>query len=223
MIPLIDAHTHQPRGCAIELIGVQTPNHPSGFCSLGIHPWRVGELSDEQIAEELTMVALANVAAIGETGADGVCGGDLGRQLEVFDAHLEIAERRDLPVIIHSVKCFEPIMQRLAKRTLRAVIFHSWIGSDEQAKRATQRGYILSFGPRSLASSRSTNTLQNIDERFILTETDDSGEDIATIYNTIAHLRGVSDERLRQVVFNNFNTIWRSGWSAPSYCSEPKN
>ncbi|MBE6209874.1 MAG: Mg-dependent DNase [Rikenellaceae bacterium] len=223
MIPLIDVHTHQPRGCAIELVAIQTPNPHFGFCSLGIHPWRVSELSDEQIAEELKMVAEAEIAAIGETGADSICDGDLERQLEVFDAHLEIAERRDLPVIIHSVKCFEPIMQRLAVHHLRAVIFHSWIGSDEQAKRATQRGYRLSFGPRSLASSRSVNTLKSIDDRYILTESDDSGEDISHIYQTIAQLRNQSEEHLREVVFNNFNTIWQSGWNVPSCCSAPKN
>lgn len=223
MIPLIDVHTHQPRGCAIELIAVQTPNTPEGFCSLGIHPWRVGSLSDEQIAEELRLIAEADVVAIGETGADGVCGGDLERQLEVFDAHLEIAERRNLPVIIHSVKCFERIMQKLAGHNLRTVIFHSWIGSEEQAKRATTKGYRLSFGPRSLASSRSANTLKSIDEKYILTESDDSGEDISHIYQKIAQLRNQSEEHLREVVFNNFSTIWQSGWSVPSCCSVPRN
>lgn len=222
MYPLVDVHTHQKHGCAIELVAIQTPSHAEGFCSLGIHPWHVGEINEEQAEAELKMMETAEVAAIGEIGADKIRGGDIERQLKLFEREVAIAQRRRLPIIIHSVKAFEPIIEILARYPLRAVVFHSWIGSEQQAAQAINRGYMFSFGPRSLASSRGVETLKKIDERFLLLESDDSGVEIAEIYRQVARLREESEEHLREVVFKNFTEIWQNGWSAPSCCSAPR-
>ena len=219
MFPYVDVHTHQPCGRAIELTAFQTPDKYEGFCSLGIHPWHTSELTQEQAEQELRMVESAKVAAIGEIGADTLRGGTMEWQLELLERQLQIAQHRELPVIIHSVKAFEPIMNCLERHTLRAVVFHSWIGSEQQATQAIKRGYRLSFGPRSLASSRNIATLRSIAPQALLLESDDSGVPIEQVYSQVAQLRSVSEEQLREEVFNNFKDIWQNGWSVPSYCS----
>ncbi len=220
---MIDVHTHTPRGCAIELRAVQTPSEAEGFCSVGVHPWRVGELNDAQVAEELAMVAQAEIAAVGECGMDALQGGTLERQREVFAAQVKIAEQRELPLIVHSVRRFEECMAVLKGHSLAGVVFHSWVGSAEQAARAISRGYILSAGPRSLVSSRTVEVLRTLPEESLLIETDDSDITIETIYEQLAELRGTTTAQLRTTIYRNFIRIWPSGWNAPSCCSEPRN
>lgn len=126
MAKFVNIHTHRPTGNAIE---------PT---SAGIHPWHVGEGS---AAEALPDIDEAD--AIGETGLDFACDSDRARQAEAFEWQLRLAEQTDKPVVIHCVRAFEPVMDELSRHSLRAVIFHGFIGSPEQAARALERGYYL--------------------------------------------------------------------------------
>lgn len=49
---------------------------------------------------------------------------------------------RGLPVVLHCVKAFEPLMRELAECEPRAVIFHGFIGSPEQARRGAGQGIL---------------------------------------------------------------------------------
>lgn len=84
----------------------------------------------------------------------------LAQQEELFRAQLELAERRGLPVVLHCVRAFEPVMKELERHHLRAVIFHGFIGSPQQARRALARGCMLSFGERTFASPRTLEALR---------------------------------------------------------------
>ena len=222
---MIDVHTHAHRGGAIELWSVQTPDVAEGFCSLGVHPWRADLLTDEALTAELDMVARADIAAVGECGLDAAKGRTQGwpMQLRAFREQVAIAEQRGLPIIIHSVRAFEECAKILEGAALTGVVFHSWIGSAEQAARAVRRGWMLSIGPRSVASSRTAEVIRTLPAECLLAETDDSDTPIELIYKQIAELRGESIATLREIIYNNFTRIWPNGWSEPSCCSEAKN
>ena len=222
---MIDVHTHARQGRAIELCSVQTPDAAEGFCSLGIHPRRADLLTDEALTAELEMVARADIAAVGECGLDAAKGRTEGwtMQLRAFCEQVAIAERRKLPIIIHSVRAFEECAKILKSAELTSVVFHSWIGSAEQAARAVRQGWKLSIGPRSLASSRTVEVIRTLPAECLLTETDDSNTPIELIYEQLAALRGESVATLREIIYNNFTRIWQGGWSEPSCCSEARN
>ena len=61
-------------------------SHPGILLSTGIHPWRLGDMTDGEFEREMETVrrsaSLPGVAAIGETGLDTIRGGDLPRQQE---------------------------------------------------------------------------------------------------------------------------------------------
>ena len=225
MRPMIDVHTHAHRGGAVELLSVQTPNAAEGFCSQGVHPWRADLLTDEALTAELEMVARADIAAVGECGLDAAKGRTQGwpMQLRAFREQVAIAKQRGLPIIIHSVRAFEECAKILEGAALTSVVFHSWIGSAEQATRAIRRGWMLSIGPRSVASSRTAEVVRTLPAECLLAETDDSDTPIELIYKQIAELRGESIATLREIIYNNFTRIWPNGWSEPSCCSEAKN
>ena len=190
MSKLIDIHTHHPTD---EVI---TPT------TVGIHPW---DAASANIASIEPKVADADM--VGEIGLDAVCKVDFEQQLSIFRKQLDLAERYNKPVILHCVHTFEQIMKVLAGYNLRAVIFHGFIGSPEQAKRAVERGYFLSFGERTFRSPKTIKSLQQTPINQLFIETDESPTPIVEIYTKIADLRGVAVEQLTIITKENLERI----------------
>jgi len=88
------------------------------------------------------------VVAIGETGLDFHYNLSPHQdQKRAFAAQLKIAKELNLPVIIHCREAFDQTMEILAQhgRGLRAVVFHCFSGSAEQAKIVLDYGFYISF------------------------------------------------------------------------------
>lgn len=187
----VDIHTHRPTGRHIELR------------TAGIHPW----MADS--AEFASLLPLPQgVQAIGEIGLDLLRGPSLERQEALFRQQLALAEREGLPVVLHCVRAFEPAMRLLAGYRLPGVIFHGFIGSPEQAARAAACGYCLSFGARSLRSSRARRALQRLPDDLLFLETDDDPVPIERIYDEAASVRRTEVAALRETILKNYNRIF---------------
>ena len=91
---------------------------------------------------------------------------------------------------------------------LRAVIFHGFIGSEQQAARAVGRGYYLSFGPATTRSPRTVAALRSVPLERIFAETDDTDADIADVYGMICRVRGVEMETLKERLAQNYYDIF---------------
>ena len=190
MSRVVDIHTHHPTD---EVI---TPK------AVGIHPW---EAANRKVAEIEPLIGDAEV--VGEIGLDAACGIDFGLQLSVLSEQLTLAERFNKPVVLHCVRSFEKMMTVLAEHRLRAVIFHGFIGSSEQAKRAIERGYFLSFGERTFRSPKTIAALRQTPLNQLFIETDESPTPIAEIYECIAGLRGIPLDRLITATKENLEKI----------------
>ena len=188
VVNYIDIHTHNPRP------GVVSPT------MRGIHPW------DAEHIFELPDLSDADI--IGETGLDNACGVDMEAQRRLFELHLAEAERVQKPVVLHVVKAFEEVMNIVCKYKIESIVFHGFIGSTEQAKRATDRGYYLSFGERSLRSPKSCRVIAEMPIDRLFCETDDNPEaSIAEIYEKVANLRNISIEKLARQIVENYKRV----------------
>lgn len=187
----VNIHTHRPTGRDIEI------------AAMGVHPWDAGH---GDIAE--TESAIGRIDAIGEIGLDYACKVDRDAQQRIFESQLELAERNGLPVVLHCVKAFEPVMKTLAKYRLKAVIFHGFIGSREQMQRAVETGYYISFGERTFASPRTIEAMREIPKDRMFLETDDNPTDIAEIYRRTAEITGIGMETLQKRIIENYNIIF---------------
>lgn len=185
----IDIHTHHP-----------TSRHPSPQ-GVGIHPWHAAAAS---IDEE----AMRSATLIGEIGLDFACDVDHKVQERVFREQLSIAQRWQKPVVLHCVRAFEPMMKILGEYRLEAVIFHGFIGSRQQAERAVARGYYLSFGEAAFRSPRTVEAMKSVPLDHLFAETDESTATIESIYDRIAHERGISTEELQEKIEANYNKIF---------------
>ncbi|RLI17465.1 hydrolase TatD, partial [Candidatus Bathyarchaeota archaeon] len=76
------------------------------YAALGIHPWSVNVLRENELQETLDLISKerrnSSVVAIGEIGLDYKYEKIWDKQMMVFEEMLHLAEKLDLPVIIHS-------------------------------------------------------------------------------------------------------------------------
>jgi len=198
----VNIHTHRPTGCGIELR------------TADIHPWDAPQADAAALDRLARELESGGVQAVGETGLDFVQAADNGTrqaQIELFRAQLALACRYGLPVVLHCVKAFEQTMRLLREQEPRAVIFHGFIGSPEQARQALERGYCLSFGERTFASPRTVEALKGTPLSQLFLETDDSETPVKTIYTRVAELLALSVEELKRATTENYERIFIHG------------
>ena len=110
--------------------------------------------------------------------------------------------------MLHCVKAFEAVMRELAPHALRAVIFHGFIGSSQQAAEAIKKGYYLSFGERTFRSPRTGEALRRTPVENLFAETDESDVPIEEIYRRIAQAKDLDPELLKCAIYRNYREIF---------------
>jgi len=139
-------------------------SHPRIRVCVGIHPHEASSAGADALRQIEEFSHHPSVVAIGEIGLDYHY--DLAppeRQREAFRAQLEIACRRDLPVVIHSREALEETIQMVEEavrtgpswRTHRSVpvsrhpaprgVFHCFPGDTGEAWRVIHLGFLVSF------------------------------------------------------------------------------
>ena len=191
---ILDIHTHNAQ------------THAQTIDTVGIHPWHtlIGDVAEVERRAP-------SVDAVGEIGLDYACDVPREEQTALFRAQLAIAERLEKPVVLHCVRAFEDVIKVVADYHLRAVIFHGFIGSAEQAQRAVAQGHYLSFGERTSRSPKTIEALRSTPLSHLFIESDESTSPIEEIYAKIAELRGVEVSELLNATEANFNRIFQKG------------
>jgi len=143
------------------------------YVTIGFHP------SEAKITNELDLEfldkALDNpkVVGVGEIGLDYHYGKeDINLQKELFDKQLKLAEKHNLPVVIHSRDATLDTINILKKYSLKGDI-HCFSGSIETAKIYISMGYYLGIG--GVVTFKNSNLYKVVEEvglDHILLETD---------------------------------------------------
>jgi TatD DNase family protein len=103
---------------------------------------------DEALRVIESLAIRSRVRGIGETGLDTYRTGDDGRpaQEASFRAHIAIAKRYDLPLVIHDRNAHADVLRILDDEGAPdAVVLHCFSGDAEFAAECVRRGYVLSF------------------------------------------------------------------------------
>ena len=190
MAKYIDIHTHNTRE------DVLSPT------MAGIHPWQA------EIDYELPCLTECDI--IGETGLDYACEVDRDRQKELFIKHLERAIELGKPVVLHTVRALEDTLKILSDfKAIEGVVFHGFIGSEEQAAECIKRGYYLSYGERSLRSPKSIEALRITPLSQLFCETDDNTTvSIEEIYSRVAQIKQIGVEELKREIEKNYKKLF---------------
>lgn len=168
---LITASIH-PRSC--DAIAALAAQYPEVVFAQGVHPW----YCDDEAAAALPRLADAaqDAVAIGEIGLDTkTMPFPLDRQLEVFIAQLQTAQRLGLPVNLHCRGAFNEMLQVFREYgSPPGGILHNFSGSPELADQFMAHGLAFSMGGVLTwrNSAKRNRLLRHIYPDHLLLETD---------------------------------------------------
>ena len=117
------------------------------YHAVGVSPSEVNSPGKDWIQQLEKNLKLPNVVALGETGLDYFKKyGDKRSQIELFITQLEIANKNDMPIIIHNRDAGKDIMDILSERIPKAsAVFHCYSENAEYAKKALDLPVYFSF------------------------------------------------------------------------------
>ena len=116
------------------------------YAAVGVHAHEADEAAEKDFAEIEKLYAHKKVVAVGEIGLDYHYDfSPRERQLEVFERQLILANKLDLPVIIHDREAHEDTLRLLKKHRPKGVV-HCFSGSVESAKEVLSLGMYIGLG-----------------------------------------------------------------------------
>ena len=119
------------------------------FFTQGTHPHDAKLSSDKDLATVEERCSHKKMVAVGEIGLDyHYDHSPREKQIEVFKQHLEIAIKKQKPVVIHTREADEDMMKILseyAPRLSKKGVVHSFSSGAELAKKALELGFYLGF------------------------------------------------------------------------------
>lgn len=187
---IIDAHTHHLLSTdAIISVEPATFNPlPGRLYSVGIHPWHTQTVTDIDLSQLASCALHPQVVSIGETGLDTLRGAPLEWQAQILEQHLLLAQELGKPIIIHSVRSAQQIVQTCRRLgiTMPCAI-HGMRGNQHVAQTLLDAGFYLSFGPRFNHA-----TVLATPRNRLLIETDDSGLSVTEVASLIAPILQLS-------------------------------
>jgi len=152
---------------------------PGLVYTLGIHPLYTNQAQESDIAllEKEVSKSLSDprFVGIGEIGLDYFVEGlDPHKQEYFFNAQLDLAQKFQLPVVLHVRRSQDAILKALRRHKIPSGIAHAFNGSFQQAEQFIDLGFKLGFGgaatyERALQIRR---LLAELPLDSILTETD---------------------------------------------------
>ena len=192
------------------------------YGALGIHPEKVDTYKAEDLKEIENNLTNPKIIAIGEIGLDyHYTKENKNRQIELLEAQLQIAEKYNLPVIIHSREATEDTINTLKKYHVKGVI-HSFSGSKETALIYIKMGYLLGInGVITFKNSKLKEVIKEIPLENIILETDspyltpepfrgkrNEPKRILEIAKFICELKNISLEELSKITNENIKRIF---------------
>lgn len=116
------------------------------YAAVGVHPHDADNAADDFVNRLEEMSSDETVVAIGEIGLDFFKNYSSNEsQIKVFKAQLELAEKLNLPVIIHNRESDAEMEKCLTEnRNIRGVV-HCYTGGIDFAEKLLSMGYYLGF------------------------------------------------------------------------------
>lgn len=120
--------------------------YPFVYAACGYHPESALDFADDNLLEIEKMLTHEKCVAVGEIGLEyhyDFVPKDV--QKYVFERHLELAVKHDMPVIVHDREAHADTMELLKKYNPKGVL-HCYSGSAEMAKEVLKMGMYIGLG-----------------------------------------------------------------------------
>ena len=203
-----------------------TEEYPFVYGAIGVHPDEVGNLDETQFARMERLLDKEKIKAVGEIGLDYYWdkeNHDL--QKEWFIRQLDLARKKEKPVIIHSREAAADTMEIMKEYAsgLRGVI-HCYSYSAEMAKEYVKMGYHIGIG--GVVTFKNGKKLKEVAEAIplesIVLETDcpylapvpnrgkrNFSGNLPYVVEKLAEIKGVSAEEIIRETAKNARALYR--------------
>ncbi len=147
--------------------------YPNMYGAIGIHPEDVEGVMPDDIKFIEDNLGNEKIVAIGEIGLDYYYTKEnKEEQIKLFESQLALAEKYNMPVIVHSRDATEDTINSLKKFKCKGVI-HSFSGSLETAKIYIKMGYLLGVnGVITFKNAKIKDVIKEVGLKNIVLETD---------------------------------------------------
>ncbi len=198
--------------------------YPFVYAACGYHPESALELNDDRLSEIEKMLSHEKCVAVGEIGLEyhyDFVPKDV--QKYVFEKHLELAVKYDMPVIVHDREAHADTMDLLKKYNPKGVL-HCYSGSAEMAKEVLKMGMYIGLGGAVTFKNavKPVEVAQMIPLDRLLLETDcpymapvpmrgkrNNSAYISFVAEKIADIRGISSDELLNITAENTKKLFK--------------
>ncbi len=188
------------------------------YAAVGYHPEIANDI-DESDYERLENIIKSNkkIVAIGEIGLDYYWNKDnKEKQREVFRKQLSLAEKLNMPVVIHTRDAIEETYEILKEYNVKGIM-HCFSGSREMAKKFINLGFLLGIGGVvTFKNSKLYQVIEEISLDNIVLETDspymapvpvrgttNESANIPYIAERIAEIKNIDVEKVAYITTKN--------------------
>lgn len=148
------------------------------FCSVGIHPEYIKEISDKEIDNVTREIEknIMHISAVGETGLDYYWVKEpewQEKQKILFKKFIALAKKLNLPLVIHSRNATEDTLSILEEEDMKhkKVLMHLF-GDRKFLSKVLENGWMISIGPGIQKSKDIRKVARDAPLNQILLETD---------------------------------------------------
>lgn len=193
--------------------------YPHVYAAVGVHPSDAHEVPDGWVAALDALARHPRVKAIGEIGLDYHWQPvRFDAQADVFRAQLALAERLNLPVIVHDREAHRDCLELVKSFPGVRGVYHCYSGSLEDAKTLVKLGWSLSFtGVVTYKNARkSLEVLEWLPLERLMLETDspylspepfrgrrNDSTHVYRVAEVIAQVKGLTTEEVAEATFQN--------------------
>lgn len=148
------------------------------YPALGLHPWELGNLDDNQIDKTLKFIEQKSqeIVAIGEIGLDYdkrvVKRTPKEKQKAVLKEILTLANRYKKPVILHSRYAWHDCFQLVVEASIEKAVFHWFTGFSSVLRNILEAGYFISATPAAEYHEEHMRAIKEAPLDRLLLETD---------------------------------------------------
>jgi len=163
----------------------------------------------------------SKITALGECGLDFI-GSDPSQrknQIKVFEKMIALAEELNKPIIVHSRKAEQSVIEVLQSSTIKKVVLHCFCGKKGLIKKAEDANYYFSIPPNIIRAHNFQYLVEKVNIGKILTETDapylspykSRRNEPAFIIETlkkISEIKKMNVEEVGNIIFMNYQGLF---------------
>ncbi|MDD5178529.1 MAG: TatD family hydrolase [Candidatus Nanoarchaeia archaeon] len=191
--------------------------------SLGLYPIDMLKLNGKQINSCLEFIKKHSkeIVAIGEVGLDYQESQDKINQKKNFKEIISLTESLKLPMIVHSRKAEQDVIDMLEGSKIKNVVLHCFSGNMKLVTKAAELGFNFSIPCNIVFSNHFKSLVEKIPLKQMLTETDapylspikgqrNEPKYIEYTIHEIAKIKNLTEEEIKKIIFMNYQRIFSS-------------